>query len=84
MAERIKFSPLMLFVALWVVLVYFPIAHMVWCWDGPDAFAAAALKGKAALDAAFPPNPGYLFQTPARSISPGVRSSTSMPASPAS
>ncbi|HEY0315061.1 MAG TPA: ammonium transporter, partial [Sphingomonas sp.] len=49
-AERIKFSPLMLFVALWVTFIYFPIAHMVWCWDGPDAVAAAALKGQAALD----------------------------------
>jgi len=29
-AERIKFSALMVFVLLWVTLVYFPIAHMVW------------------------------------------------------
>jgi Amt family ammonium transporter len=29
-AERIKFSAVLLFVALWVTLVYFPIAHMVW------------------------------------------------------
>ena len=29
-AERIRFGALMLFVALWVTLVYFPIAHMVW------------------------------------------------------
>ncbi|WP_116090459.1 ammonium transporter [Sphingomonas crusticola] len=50
-AERVKFSPLMLFVALWVTLVYFPIAHMVWFWGGPDAIANAALQGKAALDA---------------------------------
>jgi Amt family ammonium transporter len=49
-AERVKFSPLMLFVALWATFIYFPIAHMVWCWDGPDAVAAAALKGQAALD----------------------------------
>ena len=60
-AERVKFSPLMLFVAVWVTLVYFPIAHMVWCWDGPDAIAAAALKGKAALDAANA-DAGMLFQ----------------------
>jgi len=50
-AERVKFSPLMLFTALWVTLVYFPIAHMVWYWGGPDAVAAAALKGAAALTA---------------------------------
>jgi Amt family ammonium transporter len=35
-AERVKFWPLMLFSALWVTLVYFPIAHMVWYWGGPD------------------------------------------------
>ncbi len=29
-AERIKFSAVILFVALWVTFVYFPIAHMVW------------------------------------------------------
>jgi Amt family ammonium transporter len=50
-AERVRFSPLMLFTALWVTLVYFPIAHMVWYWDGPDAIAKAALAGKSALDA---------------------------------
>ena len=50
-AERVRFSPLMLFVALWVTFIYFPIAHMVWYWDGPDAVAAAAIKGTAALDA---------------------------------
>jgi len=32
--ERIKFSALLLFVALWVTLVYFPIAHMVWGGSG--------------------------------------------------
>jgi Amt family ammonium transporter len=48
-AERVKFSPLMLFVALWVTLVYFPIAHMVWYWEGPDSMAAAAIKGGQAL-----------------------------------
>jgi Amt family ammonium transporter len=41
-AERIKFSALLLFVVLWVTLVYFPIAHMVWYWAGPDAIADAA------------------------------------------
>jgi len=33
-AERIKFSALMLFVAGWMVVVYFPLAHMVWGADG--------------------------------------------------
>ncbi|MCS6970017.1 MAG: ammonium transporter [Planctomycetes bacterium] len=33
-AERMKFSAMLLFMALWVTLVYFPIAHMVWSGDG--------------------------------------------------
>ena len=33
-AERIKFSALILFVALWVTAVYFPIDHMVWAVGG--------------------------------------------------
>ncbi len=41
-AERIKFSALVLFTVLWVTFIYFPIAHMVWYWAGPDAFGDAA------------------------------------------
>ena len=33
-AERIKFSASVLFCALWVTFVYFPIAHMVWDSNG--------------------------------------------------
>src|SRR3990167_834284 len=29
-AERVKFTAVLLFSALWVTLVYFPVAHMVW------------------------------------------------------
>jgi Amt family ammonium transporter len=35
-AERVKFTPLIIFVVLWATLVYFPVAHMVWFWQGPD------------------------------------------------
>ena len=35
MAERMKFSAIVLFIPLWVTFVYFPIAHMVWYWAGP-------------------------------------------------
>ncbi len=35
-AERVKFSSLMVFVVLWMTVVYFPIAHMVWYFAGPD------------------------------------------------
>jgi len=33
-AERMKFSAIMLFVALWMFIVYFPLAHMVWGING--------------------------------------------------
>ncbi|RPF71282.1 ammonium transporter [Aurantiacibacter spongiae] len=33
-AERMKFSAVMLFVPIWLTLVYFPIAHMVWAGQG--------------------------------------------------
>ncbi len=35
-AERVKFSSLMVFIVLWMTVVYFPIAHMVWYFAGPD------------------------------------------------
>jgi ammonium transporter, Amt family len=54
-AERVKFWPLMLFMVLWLTAVYFPIAHMVWYWAGPDFLPDAPtdtgfLWGKGALD----------------------------------
>ncbi len=33
-AERMKFSAILLFVALWMFIVYFPLAHMVWGING--------------------------------------------------
>jgi len=42
-AERIKFSGMLLFTTLWSLLVYFPMAHMVW---GKGGFLNAALGGK--------------------------------------
>jgi Amt family ammonium transporter len=35
-AERIKFSAVVAFAILWPTLVYFPMAHMVWWWPGPE------------------------------------------------
>ena len=54
-AERVKFSSLMVFTVLWLTVVYFPIAHMVWYWAGPDFLPAAPtdygyLWGMGALD----------------------------------
>jgi Amt family ammonium transporter len=33
-AERIKFAAVLAFVCLWMVAVYFPLAHMIWGVDG--------------------------------------------------
>lgn len=33
-AERMKYSAIVLFVTLWMFVVYFPLAHMVWGADG--------------------------------------------------
>lgn len=33
-AERMKFSAIMAFVVLWMFVIYFPLAHMVWGIDG--------------------------------------------------
>jgi Amt family ammonium transporter len=33
-AERMKFSAVLLFIALWMFAVYFPLAHMVWSTSG--------------------------------------------------
>lgn len=51
-AERTKFAAIALFIPLWVTLIYFPIAHMVWYWAGPDAIVAAAKAVTAAADGA--------------------------------
>ena len=52
MAERMKFSAIALFIPLWVTFVYFPIAHMVWYWAGPQATVDAAAAIAKAADAA--------------------------------
>jgi Amt family ammonium transporter len=39
--ERVKFSAVLIFMVLWFTFAYAPIAHMVWFWPGPDAYAAA-------------------------------------------
>ncbi|VTU16839.1 ammonium transporter [Variovorax sp. PBL-E5] len=52
-AERIKFSAVLLFMAIWFTFSYAPIAHMVWFWMGPDAYAnkdvVDAMNAKAGL-----------------------------------
>jgi Amt family ammonium transporter len=52
LAERIKFSALLVFAVLWFSFSYLPMAHMVWFWGGPSAFAdpAGFIFSKGALD----------------------------------
>ena len=58
-AERVKFSALMIFVVAWLTLVYFPIAHMVWYWAGPDFLAPTVIKD--AAGAITSQDAGYLW-----------------------
>ena len=41
--ERMKFSTWLVFVAIWTIVVYAPITHMVWGGDGAYLFDAGAL-----------------------------------------
>ena len=51
--ERIKFSAVLIAITIWFTLGYLPVAHMVWFWEGPDAYTAAnvvdATNAKAGL-----------------------------------
>ncbi len=65
-AERIKFSAVLMFMVLWFTFSYAPIAHMVWFWMGPDAYASKevvdAMNAKA----------GYVWQTGALDFAGGT------------
>ena len=50
-AERIKFSAVLAFSALWFTFSYLPMAHMVWYWAGPDAITDAASLEKVVANA---------------------------------
>jgi Amt family ammonium transporter len=82
LVERTKFAAIALFIPLWLTFVYFPVAHMVWYWAGPDtidaaakALAAADAAGKAAaqakLDEALA-DAGYLFKAGAIDFAGGT------------
>jgi Amt family ammonium transporter len=49
LVERMKFSALMVFAAIWLTIVYFPIAHMVWYAGAEDA-TTGLIFGWGALD----------------------------------
>ncbi len=52
-AERFKFSAMLIFSVLWFTFSYLPVAHMVWYWDGPDAYSSAAAADAANAHAGF-------------------------------
>ena len=65
-AERMKFSAVLLFSALWFTFAYLPIAHMVWFWPGPDAFTSADAAAAAVAAS------GWLFQKGALDFAGGT------------
>lgn len=65
-AERMKFSAVMIFSVLWFTISYLPMAHMVWLWDGPDAYTDADAAATAATHA------GFLFQKGALDFAGGT------------
>ncbi len=65
-AERMKFSAVLLFSALWFTFAYLPIAHMVWFWAGPDAYIDQAAADAANATA------GWLFQKGALDFAGGT------------
>jgi ammonium transporter, Amt family len=66
LAERARFSAILLFMVIWFTLSYIPMAHMVWYWAGPDAYIDAA-AGEAAGKTA-----GFLFQKGALDFAGGT------------
>ncbi len=49
-ADRAKFVTWVIFVAIWVSIVYFPVAHWVFDFGGTDATGAGWLAAKGVLD----------------------------------
>lgn len=49
LVERMKFSALMVFALIWLTIVYYPIAHMVW-YEGGDEATTGLIFGWGALD----------------------------------
>ena len=65
-AERIKFSAVLLFMALWFTFSYLPIAHMVWFWMGPDAYTSKEVADAMTAKA------GYIWQSGALDFAGGT------------
>jgi Amt family ammonium transporter len=65
-AERFKFSAMIIFSILWFTFAYLPVCHMVWYWDGPDAYTDAKAGDIANSHA------GFIFQKGALDFAGGT------------
>ncbi len=65
-AERMKFSAVLLFMVIWFTFSYAPMAHMVWFWMGPDAYASAEVAAEMTSKA------GYIWQSGALDFAGGT------------
>jgi Amt family ammonium transporter len=66
LVERIKFSSALVFLTIWFTFSYCPVAHMVWYWNGPDAYTSAAVVDKVNSTA------GYIWQMGALDFAGGT------------
>src|SRR5580692_6591885 len=66
LVERIKFSAALIFMVFWFTFAYLPVAHMVWFWEGPDAYTSASVSD--AMNA----HAGYIWQMGALDFAGGT------------
>ncbi|HLB14308.1 MAG TPA: ammonium transporter [Burkholderiales bacterium] len=66
LAERMKFSAVLVFMLVWFTFAYAPIAHMVWFWMGPDAYTDPKLVDAVNAKA------GYIWQMGALDFAGGT------------
>ena len=66
LVERIKFSAALVFMVFWFTFAYLPVAHMVWFWEGPDAYTSASVAD--AMNA----HAGYIWQMGALDFAGGT------------
>ncbi len=66
LVERMKFSAVLLFMAIWFTFSYLPIAHMVWYWPGADAYTSAAIADATSAKG------GYIWQSGALDFAGGT------------
>ncbi len=66
LVERMKFSAVLLFMAIWFTFSYLPIAHMVWYWPGADAYTSEAIADATSAKG------GYIWQSGALDFAGGT------------